>query len=230
MTLNTNEVKKEIKLCEKHLQAGLIESSGKVIQNIFIITGKAILTKVRNKQPLLSNNIRQGIRKGKPHKKWFDKECRFQKEKTNKLANKKNNNPQNNQIKQEHRSALKYYRQLCNSKKYIFWKNESSKLDNDLHSNDFWKTLRGHKPTKQKISNADGKRWENFFTNLYRNHIDEDIDDILTKSPQGINENLNKKISMEGWESRGWESRGWESRGWESRGWESTIGGSGIIP
>ena len=134
MTLNTNEVQKEIKLCEKYLQAGLIDSSGKAIQNIFIITGKAIqnifiitgkaiqnifiitgkaiqnifiitgkaiLTKDRNKQPLLSNNIRQGIRKGKPHKKWFDEECRFQKEKTNKLANKENNNSQNNQIKQE---------------------------------------------------------------------------------------------------------------------------------
>ena len=73
--------KKKLKLCEKYLQAGLIDSSGKAIQNIFIITGKAILTKDRNKQPLLSNNIRQGIGKGKPHKKWFDEECRFQKDK-----------------------------------------------------------------------------------------------------------------------------------------------------
>ena len=35
--------------------------------------------------------------------------------------------------------------------------------------------------------------WENFFTNLYRNHIDRNIDTII-KSPQEIKEKI-KKIS-----------------------------------
>ena len=51
--------------------------------------------------------------------------------------------------------------------------------------------------TNKKIINPDGKRWENVFTNLYRNNIDQNIDDILIKSPLEINENLNKKIPME---------------------------------
>ena len=160
--------------------------------------GNAI-TKNKSRQLFHSNPKRQGIKKGKSHKKWFDEECRLQKRKTNELANKKHNNPQNNQIRQEHRSALKYYKQLCNSKKYIFWKKETCNLDKALDSNDFWntwKTIGSYKPNKQKLINPDGKRRENFFTNLYRNHIDQNIDDILIKSHQEINENLNKKISM----------------------------------
>ena len=51
--------------------------------------GNAI-TKNKSRQIFYSNpKNRQGVKNGKSHKKWFDKECRLQKRKTNKLDNKK---------------------------------------------------------------------------------------------------------------------------------------------
>ena len=93
--------------------------------------GNAI-TKHKSRQIFHSKPKRQGVKKGKSYKKWFDKECRLQKRKINELANKKHNNPHNNQIRQEHKSALKYYKQPCNSKKYIFWKKKTCNLDKAL--------------------------------------------------------------------------------------------------
>ena len=157
--LNSIEVQNEIKACEKFLQAGIIDSTGKAIQNIFISAGKFI-TKDKSKKLPNSNPKKQGTKRGKSHKKWFDKECMFQKRKTNKLANKKYNNPQNNQIRQEHRSALKYYKQLCNSKKYLFLKKKTSDLEKTLYSNEFWKTWEKIGSYKTKKTKNNNSRWQ----------------------------------------------------------------------
>ena len=76
-----------------------------------------------------------------------------------------------------------------------------SRLDEAFNCNEkfwkTWKTIGNFKTKKQNLSNPDGKRWENFFTNLYRKHSNGNIDEILAKIPQEVNENLNKKITME---------------------------------
>ena len=73
-----------------------------------------------------------------------------------------------------------------------------SKLGEVLNCNEkfwkTWKTIDNFKTKKHIITNPDGKRWENFFSNLYKKHSSENIEEILAKIPQEVNENLNKNI------------------------------------
>ena len=62
--LNSEEVLNEINSCEDFLAAGLIDSTGKAIQNILMTVGNDI-TKHKSRQIFHSNPKRQGIKKRK---------------------------------------------------------------------------------------------------------------------------------------------------------------------
>ena len=109
--LKTKEVLNEIDTCEQFLQAGLIDSSGNAIQNIFFLqAANASLTP--HNTPIInkaSHNNKRGNSntKNKPKQKWFDKECHERKKMANALSIKKHDSPFNRQIAKEHKLALK---------------------------------------------------------------------------------------------------------------------------
>ena len=200
--LKTKEVLNEIDTCEQFLQAGLIDSSGKAIQNIFLQAANASLaphnTPIINKA---SHNNKRGNSntKNKPKQKWFDKECHERKKMANALSIKKHDSPFNRQMAKEHKLALKLYKQTCNSKKHNFWRKETSRLDEALNSNEkFWKTWQtiGKLKLKTSTTTPNGVRWENYYSNLYKKHKSNNIDNILPKALINTNLFLNKEISM----------------------------------
>ena len=88
-----------------------------------------------------------------------------------KLSICKQQNPLDLETRRNYSLALKEYKKLCSRKKYEFEKNQINDLDHML-SNDhseFWKQWKtyGDSYTSNKTPNADGKRWESYFRNLY---------------------------------------------------------------
>ena len=70
--------------------------------------------------------------------------------------------------RQEHKDILKVYKKICRHKQIEFWKKEKEKID-IAHNNfwDIWKNLGEDHKQAQNIK-ANGKEWENYFTNLYK--------------------------------------------------------------
>ena len=98
--------------------------------------------------------------------------------------------------RKEHKDILKVYKKLCRHKQIEFWKKEKEKIDT-AHNNfwDIWKNLGEDHKQAQNIK-ANGKEWENYFTNLYKKE-NEPIHDILENiNIKESNKILNKPLTM----------------------------------
>ena len=187
MALSSTTVTNMVKNCKQR-----IETSGKVIQNIF---HEAVDLSLGKKEV---NNYLSKRRFKKSQKKWFDKDCIRLKYLANKTAILKHKNPWNNNLRVSHR--LKEFKNICRIKKNQFWQNEMMKLENINNVENFWKNwkqmgedLINHNSLSE---NVDGQQWENHFKKLYT-RIDDDIDEIMKKSDIPVNQVLNEKINME---------------------------------
>ena len=120
-----------IKHCKQRIEAGLIESSGKMIQKIIHEAADLSLKEVTN---YLSKR-----RFKKSQKKWFDKDCIKFKYLASKTAILKHRNPWNNNLRVSHRTRLKEFKNICRIKKNQFWQNEMIKLENVNNVENFWK-------------------------------------------------------------------------------------------
>ena len=119
--MHTPPILTKIQQCKQFLGAGLIESSGKTIQDIFTLAADIASKEVdSNPKPTKKTNCKHR----KPNKKWYDQECKILKKHVNNLANKRNKQPLNQEIKLRHKNALKEYKMICSSRKHKFWKNE----------------------------------------------------------------------------------------------------------
>ena len=105
--LNSGKVKLSIIHCTQLLEAGLIESSGQMIQKIFREAAKITLH---------HKSTKQRINKNKHLKKWFDLDCIKFKNRACELANRKHTNPWDKHLQQMHRTLLKDLRIFCNLK------------------------------------------------------------------------------------------------------------------
>ena len=164
---DSEEVKTVIYDCKQVLEAGLIESTAKKIQEIFITAAKKALKQNKKKQ---TNETKY---KTKKRKKWFDADCHKLKQKTRNLSCNKHNNPLNSNLRNEHADTLKQYKKLCNKKKYDFEKKEIFKLneaaDNPKSFWDAWKNI-GETQNDDPIDlmKMDGYKWENYYKTLYK--------------------------------------------------------------
>ena len=107
-------------------------------------------------------------------KKWFDIERQILKDKTKQFANLKHQDPWDKSLLQKHREILKHYKKVCTFKKYNFWKEEVTKLEQSLNSSqDFWETWGkvGEKKTNPLIPEVSGKQWETHFKTLIKEHM-----------------------------------------------------------
>ena len=168
LAFNDPVVKKEIQLCKQLLEAGLIESTGKKIQDIFILSADCALNKHREKTKIQAREPR----KKNARKKWFDKQCYEFKKETRAISKQKHNNPHNLNLINEYKNSLKAYKRLCGQKKLEFQKEEVGKLAASTSNPSLfwqtWKSMREEvKESAPSTENVDGHKWEFFFKELY---------------------------------------------------------------
>ena len=184
--LSSESVKKLLEECTQYLDAGLIESSSKKIQEVFTEAAKTSLEPKKRKINSKSHPFKHKIKR----KKWFDQECSNQRDLTRKLAIYKHNNPDNKAIRTEHNTSLKNYKKLCKLKKAQFDEEQRNHLkERTLDPTGFWrhwKFMGDTYPDSEPPGEIDGKKWENYFMKLYEPHPPKNED---RTTPGGIDHN-----------------------------------------
>ena len=117
----------------QRIEAGLIDSTGEKIQDLYIKVSKLTLGKKRF-------NSQENWKKRKKGKKWFDGDCNKSKGEARKAGKEKHKNPQNNLLKMKYHEKLKEFKGLCKSKRFKFWQNKFDEIEDSLKdSKTFWK-------------------------------------------------------------------------------------------
>ena len=162
--LSSTYIKGIVEQATQTLEAGLSESTGLKIQQIFQETAKECLRKSNSTHTKQKNN------KSKPRKKWFDSDCVRLKNQVKMSSKKKHKSPSLDN-RNQHRDLLKNYKRQCGHKQVEFWKKEKTKIDDAEEG--FWETWRtlGENITGQQHIKAGGEEWEKYFTQLYNNHL-----------------------------------------------------------
>ena len=194
--LNSQEIRTLIESCNQHIQAGLIESSGTLLQEIFQRAAELSL-ELKPKRTLVSKKNAQTKKKSK-QKKWFDNECLRMKKATNRLANMKHRCPWNNNLRESHRHALKLFKKICLKKKEIFWNGEYDKLDLLNNNSDFWEEWKvfGENKSLSNYSDLEGRRTEEFYEKLFTK-IEDNINSVMEKVHMADNNFLNQDFVLE---------------------------------
>jgi exonuclease III len=115
------EVTNEI---NQYLDAGLVDLASKKLTELYTKAADTVLEVKRPKKM----GIHPYKHKQKP-KRWFDNECCTLKNICRRLAIKKEQNPENTEVRQQHSVAMKEYKKICSMKKYNFEKNQIDELD-----------------------------------------------------------------------------------------------------
>ena len=187
--LNSQKVKAIIDNCKQRIEAGLIESSGELLQKMLQKAADLSKKKTRN----ISNKLKKNL------KKWFDKDCIKLRSLANKTAISKHKQPWNKVLQDYHRNILKEFKTLCRAKKNKFWQNEITKINNIGNEDNFgekWKRMGKDLVHGNTLSNnLDGQKWENHFKILFQN-IDGDTNNTMKKLNTPINKTLNEKFTM----------------------------------
>ena len=196
--LESDSVKKLVNEAHQFLEAGLVESSGRKLQEIF---QRAASLSLKNK--VTYNNEHNNLKKkgSKSKKKWYDNECKKFQNKTRNVANMKNKYPLNNQLRIEHKELLKEYKKLCGRKKNEFWKNQNALLSESLHTNDqeFWNSWKNIGETYQNnnIPKVDPFKWFSYFSSLFKKSTDSEISDVQDVREDELNEHLNQPFTLD---------------------------------
>ena len=94
-------------------------------------------------KPLPKNAPFPHKRRKKKTKVWFDQELKDLKSKTNRLANQKHANPNDSDIKEEHKASLKLYKIKMKEKKTAHRHEIFTPIKNSLNdSGEFWKKIK----------------------------------------------------------------------------------------
>ena len=144
------------------IEAGLIESSGTKIQQLFISAADQSL-KVKVKR---TGKVGINWKKRKKSKKWFDKECNSLKTEVHKTAKAKHKDPHNNLLRSKYHEKLKEYKKKCKLKRFQFWQNKLNEVENSLNdSKEFWKKWKGASEFEEQKREVGitGKQWFNHF-------------------------------------------------------------------
>ena len=152
---NSNENINEIK---QRIEAGLIESSGNKIQEIFSNAAKTAL--VLNKDKKVLRNT----------KKWFNTKCYDLKKETRRLGRQKHKQPSNLFLLEQYRDRLREYKRQCQRSRYLFWNKNLEQIENSLHDpKEFWEKWNRCSEQDNIKSSPDisGYEWFNYFSNLH---------------------------------------------------------------
>ena len=186
--LDSSNTTKLMNECSQYLDAGLIELAAKKINEIYFQTAEQTLN---IKIPKEKENRHPFKHKNKP-KKWYDWECRKQKEITRRLAISKHNNPLDINIRKKHKDSLKEYKKTCARKKYAFEQNQINKLDNMANDpTSFWRHWKHFGDIARQddpLDKVNGKKWEVYFKGLYTSNTP---DSFTPLDNPNINQQLN---------------------------------------
>ena len=171
--LNSKDCLKEIK---QRLEAGLIDSSGKKIQELIINAAQNVFEpKPKKSKGKKGKNTKN--QKSKNQKKWFDKECNEMKHDVRKIGREKNREPFNTIIRQKYQEKLKLYKSKCNHKRNRFWQTNFEQIENSLNDPkrfwEVWKKCSEYRNTA-KETGITGEAWFNHFSKLHTEHPDNE--------------------------------------------------------
>ena len=148
-------------ICQR-IEAGLIDSTGQKIQELFINTAKVTLE--RKVYP------NKNWKRRKKSKKWFDNNCDKLKHEVRGAGKDRLQYPDNTLLKSKYHEKLKEYKRTCKSKRYFFWQNKCTDMENSLNDPKiFWKKWKQFSETETTTRKPDinGKDWYDHFANLH---------------------------------------------------------------
>lgn len=102
----------------------------------------------------------------RPHKPWFDRECREAKRKTDKLLQSCQDSAFQPPDTSEYHTSKKSYFDLMNEKKNEFYDNIREKIANTRSPGDFWQAIRSCRK-KTASPQLDVQVWQSFYADIY---------------------------------------------------------------
>ena len=156
----SNELQAKIaEVTEKIKQSADVDEIGLNLNSIFLSVANISLKKKTIKAKPINSE------KHKAHKKWFDTDCKRSKSNLGNIANQKQKNPQNEDLRIIYRKKLKEYNNLCKSKRASFWNDKILKLHNAMNKQSFWSTWQDFDECirHKVIALKDGNTWEQYY-------------------------------------------------------------------
>ena len=139
-----------------------------------------------------SKKVNTAFKHKRKWKKWFDQECKEQKDITRRLAILKHKHPEDNKLKTEHNKQLKIFKKLCGKKKLEFDQKQIQKIsDMTNDQNEFWNEWKHFDDsvyTTEQFNNADGKKWESYFSQLYDDPTSTNMNIERNESPDQVHD------------------------------------------
>ena len=163
----------------QRLDAGLIDSSGKLLQELFIVAAANTLEKKKSSKKNTNNAT----------KKWFDRDCNKLKKETRKLGREKNNDPSNIFLREKYNEKLKQYKSNCKSKRHAYWQNVFVEIGKALQDPKiFWKTWKNSAEKHELFKTPDisGDRWFNHFSKLHTKSFENTLPPFVPNQPDPL--------------------------------------------
>ena len=170
------EAKDEINEINQRIEAGLVNSSGEMIQALYQNAAKSA------GQLKVNPKIRSKNRETKPSKLWFDQKCNSLKKEVRKMGRHKHKDPTNIFLREIYCKKMKEFKRECKSKRFYFWKDKFEGMEQFLtNSKAFWENWKKcSENTSNKIQNNIGvEQWFKYFSNLHNEKGQNQLPSIL---------------------------------------------------
>ena len=189
--LNSNYV--ELEDIKQRTEAGLVNSTGEKIQNLFM---KAASMTLDTKY----NTPDKNWKKRNKSKKWFDQDCQKLKQDVRKLGRRKHSDPYDNLLRVKYHEKLREFKGKCRSKRFLFWQTKFNEIEESLkYPKTFWKNWKNASEIDSFKCEADitGDQWFDHFSNL---HTEKGVENIvnppLKKNISNLQNRLNEPFSI----------------------------------
>ena len=158
----------------QRLDAGLVHSTGKLIQELFIGAAKSALR-------VKSQNVKQNWKKRKKTKKWFDSDCIKLKKEVRKSAMLKHTSPHDVSLRLKYHEKLREFKKTCRSKRYFFIEDSLSDIENSLSdSKGFWNKWKSFSEIDGDKSSIDipGEQLFSYYSQLHEETRESDQETV----------------------------------------------------
>ena len=182
---------KEIEEINQRLDAGLIHSTGELIQKLFINTAKSTYQEK-------SMRDEKKWKTRKKSKKWYDNECKSLKQEVRKIGQEKLISPSNSLLREKYHEKLKEYKRNCKSKKYFFLQKNLNEVENSLTDPKlFWEKWKnfGESNSKQSSIKIPGQKLFTHFSTLHNETNSDNLPEFEVPSEIPRNANLERPFS-----------------------------------
>ena len=182
---------KEIDEISQRIEAGLINSTGERIQNLFKTAAKCSLQ-------VTKSFLNKNWKKKKKSKKWFDEDCSKLKHDVRRIGREKHSSSHNNLLREKYHEKLKEFKKTCKSKRNLFWNNKLSEVEQSLNDPKmFWQKWKNAKEEENFSSDTkiQGKKWFDHFCELHTETKKKASDECFSFAPDKDQIELEKSFS-----------------------------------